>query len=277
MEGLYGAALGLVAWWRIYKPPVLPLKEKQMSLPWPKTMREKVGGAVNVTIVLAMLGIMMLMIYFTSTQFDQPGDYIMYSLKVFARATTFPFIFLSPLVLLAMIVIVTNFESWLPKLNIAIPDLWKKRGSERLNTVLIPTRNPYFGLSYTLILLLMAPTFASYEEFFFRDKNLNEQWLVIGPFVERTPELVFVLVWSVLAFGLIHLFSGVTVSEALVLGFVGGMYFAVVYRYFGGLPAAIVAHTSYNIWAIGFMVSPDFRALVSRMLRYSGDSINPNN
>ena len=76
---------------------------------------------------------------------------------------------------------------------------------------------------------------------------------------------------------MIHILSGVDLSEALVLGLVGGLYFALVYRYWGGLPSAIIAHTSYNILAIGFMISPEMQTLVSRLFQTASMAINPEN
>jgi len=220
-----------------------------------------------------MLALLMFTIYLASTQFENTGYFIVYNLKVFARATTLPFVFLSPMVLLFTIVLVNNSKLWLPKLDKSLTDLWRSERTERTNAVLLPTRGRYFGLSYTFLLLLTVPTFASFEEIIFRNESFVGQWPMIGRLLNQTPELVFVVLWSIIGFGLIHLFSGVAISEALVLGFVGGLYFSVVYRYFGGLPASVVAHASYNIWAIGFMVSPDFRIMVSKMLRTSAEVI----
>lgn len=274
MDDFYSAYLGTQALWRS-RPPLLPEKDKQAQLPLPRSEEEARSRLVGFVIAVFILALIGYQIYRTIELFDRPGDFLIYIFTVYKSALSLPFVFISPMVLLTTIVVLTNFRVATPRLNVTITERWRNKNRERVNVILRPARLPVVGLAFTGVLVLFVPMFASFEEFLFRDQDLASQWPTVGPLFESMPDLVFVMVWSVLAFGLIHLLSGVTYSEALVLAFIGGFYFAVVYRYFGGLPAAVVAHASYNIWAIGFMVSPDMQAALSKMLKIAAQAIDP--
>ena len=62
------------------------------------------------------------------------------------------------------------------------------------------------------------------------------------------------------------MFSFVSLGESLVLGLVGGGWFTYVYAT-SGLEWAVVAHTSYNLLALTYMLTPKVRHLVGNWLR----------
>jgi membrane protease YdiL (CAAX protease family) len=227
--------------------------------------------------VVFMVSVLLAVTVLTAlTQFASISDYVAYVRKVLQGALTFPYMFFSPLVLLGMIVLVNNVEQKYPRLNVGITDLWRKSDKEKQNAFVRLTRHKYLGIPYTALLIVTTPVLASYEEFIFRDQALASELPGLSFLVGWMPELVFILLWSVFVFGIIHVFSGVNIGEAIVLGF-GGLYFAVVFRYFGGVSAAIVAHTSYNIWAIAFMSSPRAKRFVSNALVRAGNALQTTN
>lgn len=276
MDDFYSAYLGTEALWRS-RPPLLPEKDKQLQLAIPRSRKERRSRLIGTVVTLCVLLIVAYQVYITAELFDAPRDFVLYNFLVIKNALSLPFVLISPMVLLTTIVALTNFRAVTPRLNVTITEKWRDKNRERVNVILKPTQLPVVGLAFTGLLVLLVPMFASFEEFLFRDHDLASQWPYVGRLFESLPELMFVVAWSILAFGIIHLVSGVTYSEALVLAFIGGLYFATVYRYFGGLPAAVVAHSSYNIWAIGFMVSPELQSVLSRMLSTASVAINPKN
>lgn len=275
MDAIHHAALGAVTAWYI-RPPMWPSQKGQMTLEWKRTAGQRFGLFTQGLMVTIIIGSMGVLAYFTATRsFSDPGDYVIYISKVLMNSFV-PYVLIAPTILFAAIIAVTNLEKHYPSLQKGIPDLWRKQPKEHVNAILIPATNKFIGLPFTALLVLMAPLLASYEEMFFREQGVLVNFPVVGSVISVMPELVFIATWSVLIFGLIHLISGVSLAEALVLGLVGGLYFAIVYRYFGGLHASILAHTGYNLVAIGYMVSPDLRKLVSNLFTTAG-SMTANN
>lgn len=274
MDGLHLAIKGFVATWQYRRPPLWPSTERQLKLPWSKTTRDRVGSLVNAILAVFIVGLFAATVYFTATaNFGHPRDYVIFTFEVLVKSL-FPFLFpMAFFVLFTGIIVVENAEAKFPSLRWSIPDLWRKEDKPRINAVLIPARHRVFGLTFTAILVLLAPTFATYEEIFFREQQVNTDWPIIGSLLGSMHPAVYVIVWSVLVFGLIHVLIGVSIGEALMLGAIGGLYFAGMYYFLGGLHIAILAHTGYNILAIGFMVSTDARTAVSKLLYTAAERV----
>lgn len=273
MTIFHKAILGMKALWRSILS-FLPQKDKQTTLPFVSTDEQKKRLLREVLTTVVVLSIVGYSVYRTVELMGYRW-YSEYTINVLKHAVGLPYIFLSPLVLGAIIFTIPNVKARFPRLSWTLLQRWRRPGEKRVNVILRPAKLPYVGLVYTALLLLLVPTFASWEELLFRDQSIMAEWPVIGTFFEMLPEWVFVIAWSMLIFGLIHMLSGVELSEALVLGFVGGLYFSIAYRYWGGLAQAIVAHTSYNILAITFMVSPKMQRMVARAFKTTANSLAP--
>ncbi len=107
----------------------------------------------------------------------------------------------------------------------------------RSNVMLLPIRLPWMWAPYALALAFVMPFLAFIEEWLFRYGTTN--W-IRG------------LLWGTLAFGVLHLFSLVSVRMSIYLTLVGAL-FVQIYM-IGGLIAVFVLHAVYNLAALAMTV-----------------------
>jgi hypothetical protein len=128
--------------------------------------------------------------------------------------------------------------------------LFKPKGGrkeiEGANIVAIPAQVKWFGIFFTIILLLNLPYFAKFEE---------------GVFREGTDNWREGIVWSIY-FGMLHCYVGVPIGAGMALS-IGGLWFT--HQYFiGGTELSTLHHTTYNLIIISLLLV----GLVFRHIRY---------
>ena len=186
MTDIQSAVLSAKVIWS-HRPPWLPEKERQQKLPFPISHEEKKRQIRDIGISAVILWILGYSVFLTIQARGHPGEHIEYTVRVLAHALSPPWIFASPLVLLGTIVALTNVRARFPHLNVSPMQLWRKPGQERVNVVLKPTQLPYVGLALTAVLILLVPTFASWEEFLFRDQDFVSSYPLVGGLFASMP------------------------------------------------------------------------------------------
>jgi hypothetical protein len=114
----------------------------------------------------------------------------------------------------------------------------------KANVALLPIKLRWVWLPYVVALAFCMPFLALFEEWLFR---------------AGTTSWVRGLLWGAIAFGLLHLFSLVSVRMAIYLMLVGAI-FVEIYM-LDGIVAVFVLHASYNLTALGMTVATRNRAL----------------
>lgn len=184
-------------------------------------------------------------------------------LRIFRYAVFSEYTLLSLGVLLVMIVAVENINARAgPILSFNLRQLWSNNQEQAENIIVKLIRLKRVGPFYLILVVLSLPVMAFWEEMIFRANLFQTNW----QWFQHLPYWVVAVGWSMLAFGLAHMFSFVSLGESLMLGLVGGGWFTYVYAS-GGLEWAVVAHTSYNLLALGYMLTPKIRHLIGYWLR----------
>lgn len=181
-------------------------------------------------------------------------------LQVYVEAVTTPWLYLQSLgLLVAMIIAFDRVQRLHPVMRSSVINLFAPGRQSSIDNVLLwPSRAPLIGITGLVLLILTVPYFATLEEIMFR--------MIPNPFLDlylpdgmasfiANSGIVGVLIWSVLVFGLVHLYSGSRLGDTLALGLVGGGWFA-LQNAINGIHVAAITHTNYNLVAIAFMTSP---------------------
>lgn len=187
--------------------------------------------------------------------------YLWPSLGVLVEAATnIRLLAMSFIVMMVMIVAFDRIERWHPVMRTSVINVFRRHpaGDGSDNVVVWAAGAPVIGKAGLITLVVGVGYFATLEELYFRqlDNPMAEVLLpasVHEAFINYP--LLGVVLWSVLAFGLAHLYSGASLGGCLALGLVGGGWFAWQYAS-GGILLAAVSHASYNLLAIGYMLSP---------------------
>lgn len=183
------------------------------------------------------------------------------SLGVLAEAATnIRLLAMSFIVMIVMIVAFDRIERWHPVMRTSVINVFRRHpvGDGSDNVMVWAAGAPIIGKAGLMTLIVGVGYFATLEELYFRqlDNSMAELLLPVGvheAFINHP--LLGVVLWSVLAFGLAHLYSGTSLGGCLALGLVGGSWFAWQFAS-GGILLAAVSHASYNLLAIGYMMSP---------------------
>lgn len=157
------------------------------------------------------------------------------SLELLVQAATGPYLYYAlaaPLLLAAGVF----FNSKLRSLNVR----WLEWSPfhVRSNIALVPLRYRLIWAPYALLLAMVMPFLALIEEAVFRAGTTN--W-VRG------------LLWGTIAFGLLHLFSFVSLRMTIYLALVGALF--VELYMVAGLAAVFVLHATYNLTALAMTVA----------------------
>jgi len=183
-------------------------------------------------------------------------------LKIFRYAVFSEYTLLSLGVLLVMIFAVENISARAgPILSFSLRRLWSNNHEQPENIIVKLILLKRVGPFYLILVVLSLPAMASWEEIIFRANLFQTDW----QWFQHLPYWVVAVGWSMLAFGLAHMFSFVSLGESLMLGLVGGGWFTYVYAT-NGIEWAIVAHTSYNLLALTYMLTPKIQHLLGNRL-----------
>ena len=101
-------------------------------------------------------------------------------------------------------------------------------GMKCVNVGISPLHIPYFGLFFTLLILVNVPYMALIEEMIFREGT--KSW----------PDAI----WRSLVFGLCHCLMGIPIGAGLAMS-VAGMWFSYHYM-LGGVEESALHHGAYN-------------------------------
>jgi hypothetical protein len=114
----------------------------------------------------------------------------------------------------------------------------------KANVTLLPIKVRFVWVPYALLLAFCIPFLALVEEWLFRS---------------GTTDWVRGLLWGTVAFGLLHLFSLVTIRMTIYLMLVGALFVELYMLY--GLVAVFVVHSVYNLSALALVVVTRKRGL----------------
>lgn len=186
---------------------------------------------------------------------------------VVIRAITSPRYFMQSFFLLVIMVVAFDRIQLLHKsMRASIIGVFAPGRESRIDNIMLWSSGaPLIWWPGRITLVLTVGYFATMEELNFRQIPNDFTQMILPPGVVelfvRYP-LLGVLVWSMLIFGLVHLYSGVRIGDALVLGLVGGAWFA--WQFFvADIDGASVAHANYNYLAITYMIWPRFQRAVN--------------
>jgi hypothetical protein len=184
------------------------------------------------------------------------------SILVLVRALTDLRLFgLSLIILSLMVIAFDRLEDTHPVMKSSILNVFIKKRSDGENVLLWTSSAPLIRWPGAISLFLGLGYFTTLEETYFRDYNNWATELFLPQAVQTMmveQPLFGVLFWGILAFGLVHLFSGARLGDCLALGLVGGGWFA-WQEATEGIHEAAVSHANYDLLAIAFMLSPPFQ------------------